>query len=50
MDKLADKISAGLNVGINFTGSLSQLAQVLKPEIDRENRRVGDSLIRGGNM
>lgn len=50
MDSLADKISAGLNVGINFTGSLSQLAQILKPEIDRENRRVGESLVKGGVM
>lgn len=50
MESLADKISEGLNVGINFTGSLSQLAQILKPEIDRENRRVGDSLIKGGVM
>lgn len=34
----------GGDITINFTGSLSQLARILKPEIDRENRRVGTSL------
>ena len=48
MDALANKISEGLNVGINFTGSLSQLAQILKPEIDKENRRIGNNLVQGG--
>jgi len=35
-------------VTINFAGSLGALVQQLKPYIDRENRRVGKSLIRGG--
>ena len=29
---------------IRFTGDLAQLGRVLKPVIDKENRRVGDSL------
>lgn len=33
-------------VNINFTGSLAQLAKVLKPEFDKENVRVGNSLVR----
>lgn len=36
----------GGDVTINFTGDLAQLARVLKPVIDRENRRVGGSLIK----
>lgn len=35
------------NVNINFTGSLAGLARVLKPEIVREDRRIGLSLARG---
>lgn len=35
-------------VNITFTGSLAALAQVLKPEIDKENTRVGGSLVAGG--
>lgn len=34
------------DINIHFTGDLAQLARVLKPEIDRENRRLGGSLIR----
>ena len=34
-------------VQVNFTGSLAQLARVLKPEIDVENRRIGSSLAKG---
>ncbi len=34
------------DVNIRFTGDLAQLARVLKPVIDRENRRVGGELIR----
>lgn len=34
-------------VQVNFTGSLAQLARVLKPEIDVENRRIGGSLAKG---
>lgn len=36
------------DVNITFTGDLAQLARVLKPVIDRENRRVGGSLIKEG--
>lgn len=35
------------DVNITFTGDLAQLARVLKPVIDKENRRVGSSLIQG---
>lgn len=34
------------DVNIRFTGDLAQLARVLKPQIDRENRRVGGSMVR----
>lgn len=37
----------GGDVVIKFTGDLAQLARVLKPAIDRENRRVGGSLAKG---
>jgi hypothetical protein len=37
----------GSDVLINFTGDLAQLGRVLKPVIDRENRRVGGSLVKG---
>lgn len=37
------------DININFTGDLAQLARVLKPVIDRENRRVGGELIRSTN-
>ena len=38
------------DVNITFTGDLAQLARVLKPVIDRENRRVGGNLIKGGAL
>ena len=34
-------------VQVNFTGDLAQLARILKPEIDVETIRRGDSLGRG---
>lgn len=34
-------------ININFTGDLAQLARILKPVIDTENRRIGTSLARG---
>lgn len=40
-------MQGGTDVVINFTGDLAQLARVLKPAIDRENRRVGGSLAKG---
>lgn len=39
----------GGDVTINFTGDLAQLGRVLKPVIDKENRRVGGSLVRRSN-
>ena len=34
-------------VHVNFTGDLAQLARLLKPEIDMESVRKGDSLGKG---
>jgi len=34
-------------VTVNFTGTMAALIQAMKPEIDRENKRVGGSLIVG---
>ena len=53
MDVLADKIAGNINVGsgditINFTGSMAQFVRMLKPQIDRENSRVGAKIITGG--
>ena len=53
MDILADKIAGNINVSggditINFTGSMAQLVRILKPQIDRENSRVGARIITGG--
>lgn len=39
--------AGGQEVTINFAGSLAALVQELKPYIDRENVRVGKSLVRG---
>lgn len=53
MDILADKIAGNIGLGggnitINFTGSMAQLVRMLKPQIDRENSRVGARIITGG--
>ena len=46
MNTLADRINNNNQpIVIKFEGSLSQLAQVLKPALDKENSRVGTSLI-----
>ncbi len=37
---------SGQQVNINFTGSLAQLAKVLKPVLDKENVRIGNSLVK----
>ena len=37
----------GGDIHITFTGDLAQLGRVLKPVIERENRRVGTSLVKG---
>lgn len=45
---LADVLAQqGNDIHIRFTGDLAQLGRVLKPVIDRENRRVGGSLAKG---
>ena len=43
---LAMQETGGGDININFTGDLAQLGRVLKPVIEKENRRVGGSLIR----
>ena len=53
MDILADKIAGNIGVSggditINFTGSMAQLVRILKPQIDKENSRVGTRIITGG--
>ena len=53
MDILADKIAGNIGVGggditINFTGSMAQFVRMLKPQIDKENSRVGTRIITGG--
>lgn len=40
----------GGDININFTGDLAQLARILKPQIDKENRRVGASLAKDGDI
>lgn len=37
--------SGGRQIVIRFDGSLSELARILKPELDDEDNRVGDSLV-----
>ena len=36
------------SVNVNFSGNLAQLARILKPEIEKETKRQGTSLITGG--
>lgn len=36
------------DIRIEFSGSLAEVARLLKPKIDKENVRVGGSLIKGG--
>lgn len=38
--------TASTDLNIRFTGSLSQLARIMKPEIEKENKRIGKSLIK----
>lgn len=46
MDILADRINSGRGpIVLKFTGSLSELARILKPAIETEDARVGDRLI-----
>lgn len=44
MDLLAERLG-NQQITIKFEGSLSQLAQVLKPALDKENTRVGTTLV-----
>lgn len=49
MDILADKINgANNNITIRFTGSTAQLVRLLKPELEKEDKRTGRRLIVGG--
>lgn len=41
------KALANQNVTIRFTGTGAEIARLLKPELDKENIRVGGSLVRG---
>ena len=53
MDTLANKIASktgGGNIVIKANGTLAQLIRLLKLEIDKENSRVGNSLIIGGSI
>lgn len=45
MDMLADRIGADRPISITFEGDLAQLGRVLKPVLDKENRRVGRSFL-----
>lgn len=50
MDILAEKLGTrtGDNITIRFTGTASQLVRMLKPELDKEDKRTGKKLIVGG--
>lgn len=49
MDVLADKLgSRNDNITIRFTGSTAQLVRLLKPELEKEEKRTGKRLIVGG--
>ena len=37
-----------VDVNITFAGELAALARILKPHIDKENKRVGKNLVKGG--
>lgn len=43
-DILSEKIGAGRPVVIRFEGDLAELGRILKPVIDTENARIGNSL------
>ena len=40
--------SSNQDININFTGNLAQLARVLNPVIEQENKRKGPTLVKGG--
>lgn len=48
LEAIAESNVGNGNVNITFKGNLSQLARILKPEIERETRRIGNSLVEGG--
>ena len=43
-EEVLSRALANQNITINFTGSGAEIARMLKPELDRENIRVGKSL------
>ena len=43
MDALADRINSGRAMKIVFTGDLAELGRILKPVIEMENTRIGES-------
>ena len=47
-DNQQNNSNQGNTIALNFNGTLSQLIRVLKPELDKENKRKGDKLIIGG--
>lgn len=49
VEALVEQGGLGGDTKIIFTGDLAQLGRVLKPVIDKENRRVGGGLIRSTN-
>jgi hypothetical protein len=48
LDEKFQQYQNSQSITINFAGSLSSLVRELKPFIDKENVRIGDSLISGG--
>jgi len=48
MDMLAERLNTNNNVTIRFTGSTAQLVRMLKPELEKEDKRTGRRLIVGG--
>jgi hypothetical protein len=45
-----DARGTGGNITVRFEGTMGELIRVLKPSIDRENQRIGTSLIAGGSV
>jgi len=41
---------ADQNINISFGGTMGALIRTLKPYINKENRRVGNSLVTGGSI
>lgn len=43
MDALADRINSGRAIKVVFTGDLAELGRILRPVIEMENTRIGES-------